>query len=213
MEGKLKLIDLTHNYSDFNSKHNFNKNYTHVYIDSETTGLDESRDEILEVSAVEFNMNGDIGREFYTLCKPMRSMIPSDSTAIHGITDDMVSDKPMYLIDGVRDLLVEFIDKRPFGGHNAIEFDFKMLRINPKTVEPFDTLSMANKLFPGKRNNLKALCNRLKIPWDNDQAHRATYDVIQGIKAYIKMYNIIVTGNTEGQFNIFNDGSNYGENK
>ena len=62
-----------------------------------------------------------------------------------------------------------------------------MLRIKPVNVEVFDTWEMAEEKFPNRKNNLKTLCNRLGIKWDNKESHRATYDVYKGIEVFIKM--------------------------
>ncbi len=55
-----------------------------VYLDTETTGLEKS-DEIIEISIID----DDCQVLFSSLVKPSRP-IPSSSTFIHGITDDMV---------------------------------------------------------------------------------------------------------------------------
>lgn len=56
-----------------------------VYIDTETTGLDNS-DEIVEISIVDTD-----GKQLYTsLVKPSRP-IPQESVRIHGISNEMVA--------------------------------------------------------------------------------------------------------------------------
>lgn len=50
-----------------------------------------------------------------------------------------------------------------------------------------DTLSIARKLFPGKKNNLDALCKRYNIPISHRAFHSAIIDAILLQKVYIKM--------------------------
>lgn len=61
-----------------------------VVIDTETTGLDENA-EVIEVAAV--NAEGEV--LLNTLVKPLNS-IPEEATAIHGITNEMVSNAPSW---------------------------------------------------------------------------------------------------------------------
>ena len=166
----------------------FETQYDLVYIDSETTGISVTDTEIIEISAIEFNAGGGIGREFYTLCCPVNGYIPSDASAINGITNMMVRGKPNYLSDGIREMLDQFINGRRHGGHNYIGFDMEMLRLDPNGIEVFDTMLMAREIFGNQRRvNLASTCSKLKIKFDKKEAHRATYDVLKGIECYVAM--------------------------
>jgi DNA polymerase III epsilon subunit-like protein len=161
--------------------------YDMVCVDCETTGLDSQKDEIVEITAIEFNQFGQTGKVFTTLCKPMSGFIPSAATAIHHITYDMVKDCPNYLTDGVREKLAEFVGKRPALGHNIMVFDINFIRINFKKI--IDTLVMCRKKHRGG-NKLKSACLRLNIPWDDKAGHRAEYDVRKCIELYCKMVSV-----------------------
>jgi DNA polymerase III subunit epsilon len=63
-----------------------------VAIDVETTGLDPRHDAIVALAAIPF-VDGEVQPGLVTLVKPGRP-IPSTSTAIHGITDEMVVAAP-----------------------------------------------------------------------------------------------------------------------
>ncbi len=65
-----------------------------LFVDTETTGLDPARDEIIELAMVPFTygLDGEIyavGEAFQQLREPSKP-IPPEITAITGITDDMV---------------------------------------------------------------------------------------------------------------------------
>lgn len=65
-------------------------------VDTETTGTDPSRDKVIELAVVVFEYcadTGEIGRvlDTYDGLEDPGFPIPPESTAIHGITDDMVA--------------------------------------------------------------------------------------------------------------------------
>ena len=74
---------------------------TYVAVDLETTGLDPTRDAIIEVGVVRFSGN-DVLDEYGALVNPLRD-IPPFVTQLTGITDEMVVGKP-----GISDVLPRF---------------------------------------------------------------------------------------------------------
>jgi DNA polymerase III subunit epsilon len=63
-------------------------------LDVETTGRDASVDRVVEVGIV-IGRNGDVVARYNWLIHP-GIPIPAEVSAIHGITDDMVKDKPRF---------------------------------------------------------------------------------------------------------------------
>lgn len=67
-----------------------------TFIDVETTGLDPTRDEVVELATVWFTVRRDSGETqsynsaYRSLSEPTRP-IPRSATEIHGITDTMVA--------------------------------------------------------------------------------------------------------------------------
>lgn len=90
-----------------------------IYIDTETTGLGKE-DEIIEIAIIEHD--GTV--LFNSLCKPTRS-IPPEAVRINHITDEMVKDKPSWVViwQKIRPLLFG----RIIGMYNA-EFDYRMMK-------------------------------------------------------------------------------------
>jgi DNA polymerase III epsilon subunit-like protein len=158
--------------------------YDFVCVDVETTGLDDKKCEVIEVTAAEYNLNGQVGRIISKLCRPVAGFIPAEASAINHITWEMVKDSPNYLSDGVREEIAEFIGTRTATGHNIISFDSRFLKI--KLDKVVDTLNECRKRFSGS-NKLKTACLKNNIDWDDKAAHRSEYDVLQTIKLHCKI--------------------------
>ena len=68
------------------------KKIIEIVLDTETTGLDYTKEKMVEFAAVRLE-NGKIKDEFQTLINPQQH-IRKSSIAIHGITQDMVENAP-----------------------------------------------------------------------------------------------------------------------
>ncbi len=96
-----------------------------IVLDTETTGMDPFQgDRLVEIGAVELINHLPTGKTLQIYINPERE-IPAEATAVHGITNAYVKDKPTFL-----ECYTEFLD---FIGtdsklviHNA-EFDMKFL--------------------------------------------------------------------------------------
>src|SRR5690554_1687773 len=71
-----------------------------IFYDTETTGVKPGKDRIIEIAAFDPNHN----RTFCTFTNP-EWPIPAESTAITGITDDMVKEAPL-----IKEALSAFLD-------------------------------------------------------------------------------------------------------
>ncbi len=65
-----------------------------VFFDCETTGTDISKDRIIEISLLKLFPDGH--EEINTFLINPGIPIPPEATAIHGITDEDVKDKPSF---------------------------------------------------------------------------------------------------------------------
>ncbi len=146
---------------------------TYVAVDIETTGLDASKDAIIEVAAITFRGN-DIIDEYSSLVYPQRD-IPPEITRLTGITQAMVEDAPS--MHQVRSQLRPLLSNHVIIGHN-VDFDLAFLREERLGFgnHRIDTITLASILVPeAGRFGLGALADFLYLPLpDGGQAHRAT---------------------------------------
>ncbi|MGI6238502.1 MAG: PolC-type DNA polymerase III [Christensenellales bacterium] len=147
-----------------------------VVLDVETTGLNTTRDEIIEIGAVRIE-NGVEVAEFSQLINPGRSL-PEKIVEITGITTAMLHGMPTA--DEIAPKFAAFIEGAVLTAHNA-SFDMAFIkRLLARAGVPFDypvldTLALARNLYPHSRNHkLGTLCKMLGIPLTN--AHRAVHD-------------------------------------
>ena len=167
-----------------------NKPINSIYFtafDFETTGLYPESDRIIEIGAVKFNLKGD-EYLFSGLINPEMS-IPHGASAVNGIYDNMVADKP--LIEDIMPAFMSFIDDTVLVAHN-IGFDASFLmntndRIDIKTPDLIcvDTIILAKKYFKGMYSySLENLCKAIGI--DIENAHRAEDDAEACMKLFLE---------------------------
>jgi DNA polymerase-3 subunit epsilon len=119
-----------------------------VAIDLETTGLDARSDAIVALAAIPF-VAREPGPGLVTLVQPGRP-IPPGSTAIHGITDAMVTDAPR--LEPALRALENAVGRDVIVGH-GLAFDLAVIarerrahRLPPLSNRTLDTLRLAAAL-------------------------------------------------------------------
>lgn len=166
-----------------------------IAFDLETTGTVSGVDQIVEIGAVKF-VGGKIDSVFSTLVNPRRS-IPPGASAVNGIRDEMVADKPF--VETLLEPLAQFCGEFPLVAHNA-SFDSQFLVADYKKHEcvapvgiVLDTLPIARKVFPGLANyKLGTLVQHLKIP--SSEFHRAEADASYCGYLFLEMVRRISIG-------------------
>ncbi len=159
-----------------------------IVLDTETTGLDYTREKMVEFAAVRLE-NGKIKDEFQTLINPQQH-IRKSSIAIHGITPEMVEDAPTE--EEAMPKIMEFIGDYPIVAHNAI-FDYSFINEASKRVfgkeiknERIDTQQMFKEIYPDlEAHGLNALTDKFKVELTNH--HRAMGDTMGLALAYPKL--------------------------
>ncbi len=94
-----------------------------IFFDLETTGVDTSRDRIVEVSMIKIMVDGERITKTRRINPEMH--IPEASSAIHGIKDEDVAECPTFT--QVARSLSQFIEGCDFGGFNSNRFDLPVL--------------------------------------------------------------------------------------
>lgn len=148
-----------------------------IYYDTETTGVKPSKDRIIELAAYDVERNCT----FCSFVNP-EGPIPAESSAISGITDEMVKDAPLF--KDVAPAFSEFCEGEVvLIAHNNDQFDKLFLEneyarcghIMPSWLY-FDTLKWSRKYRPDlPRHSLQFLRETFGI--EANQAHRALDDV------------------------------------
>lgn len=161
----------------------------YVVVDLETTGLDPTYDEIIEIAAVRVE-DGVIISEYQSMVKPS---FPIDGfiTELTGITNEMLSSAPS--IDTVLPIFLDYVGQAIIVAHNA-NFDVNFLYDSCVSQKPFsndfiDTMRLSRRLFRQERHHrLGDLTERFCI--DGDIEHRALSDVLktQACYEYMKKY-------------------------
>ncbi|MDE5778403.1 MAG: topoisomerase DNA-binding C4 zinc finger domain-containing protein [Lachnospiraceae bacterium] len=159
-------------------------NYT--VFDLETTGIRPDYDSIIEISAVKV-VNGNVTDTFSSLINPGRR-IPYGATAVNGISDEMVANKPE--LDIVFPKFVEFIGKDVLVGHNIHSFDMKFIwraaeELFGQTVsnDYIDTLPIARRCLPQlSHHKLVDISSYYRI--STEGAHRALNDCMMNQQCF-----------------------------
>ncbi|WP_019617143.1 DNA polymerase III subunit epsilon [Psychromonas ossibalaenae] len=194
---------------------NTNKMIRQVVLDTETTGMNKDGivyvgHRIIEIGCVEVINRRLTGRHYHVYVKPDREVDP-EAVTVHGITDEFLQDKPAF--SEIADEFIDFIKGAELVIHNApfdvgfMDQEFRFLNKKTQTTEEMstvtDTLTMAKKMFPGKRNNLDVLCDRYGI----DNKHRVLHGALLDAEILADVY-LLMTG---GQANLNLASSDNGE--
>lgn len=94
-----------------------------IIFDLETTGVDTSKDRIVELAMIKLHTNGE--REEKEIVLNPTVPIPQGASDIHGFTDEMVKDKPTF--KQVSKGILSFIDGCDLATFNGNRFDIPML--------------------------------------------------------------------------------------
>lgn len=169
-----------------------------IVLDTETTGFyanhPDNPDRMVEIGCVELVNRKLTGNNLHFYVNPGRD---SDEGAlrVHGLTTQFLSDKPRFeeiaqqLVDYVADADEVIIHNAPF---DLAFLDMELARTGRLRFKEYiggvrDTLVMAKEMFPGKRNSLDALCDRLEVDNSGRTLHGALLDAELLADVYINM--------------------------
>lgn len=187
-----------------------------VVLDTETTGLDpRQKHRIVEIGLVEI-INRQRTRSWHHYLDPERNSDPG-ALEKHGLTTEFLTGKPKF--SELADSMLEFLDGPTLNQliiHNAA-FDLAFLDHElhelgrPALLDHLpggvllDTLLLARDLFPGKRNSLDALCERLSVDKSARTFHGALLDAQLLGEVYLAMtrgQETLDMFNSEGQLDV-----------
>jgi DNA polymerase-3 subunit epsilon len=165
-----------------------------IFLDTETTGLyADQGDRIIEIGCVEMVNRKLTGNNLHFYLNPGRDS-HEEALKVHGISNEFLRDKPPF--PAVVDELLRYVAGAEIIIHNAA-FDLGFLnqelsQLKRPVFREFvgsvtDTLVMAKEMFPGKRNSLDALCDRLGVDNSARTLHGALLDAELLADVYVNM--------------------------
>ena len=168
-----------------------------IFLDTETTGfnanLAQNPDRMVEIGCVELVNRKLTGNNLHFYLNPERDS-EEGALRVHGLTTEFLSDKPKFA--AIAQELLDFVADAEIIIHNApfdISFlDAELARAGHQPFKKYvgsvtDTLAMAKEMFPGKRNSLDALCDRLEVDNSGRALHGALLDAELLADVYINM--------------------------
>ena len=165
-----------------------------IFLDTETTGLSpDNGDRVIEIGCVELLHRKLTGNNMHFYLNPGRDS-HEEALRVHGISNEFLRDKPVF--SAVADELMAYLAGAEVIIHNA-PFDVGFLNKELQLIGrgPFtdivgsivDTLAMAKEMYPGKRNSLDSLCDRLEVDNSGRTLHGALLDAELLADVYINM--------------------------
>jgi DNA polymerase-3 subunit epsilon len=166
-----------------------------VFVDTETTGLDPKKNEILEIAIVA--LDGSV--LLNTKVKPVNlETAHPKALEVNGYNDADWADAPTFA--EIKDQVIEHLDHRVFVGQNP-QFDrnFIVEALDRVGVEKayrkvdyhtIDTITLAwEHLVPCgiERLNLDAICEFLGVPLDRENRHGALADAQAARTVYLML--------------------------
>jgi len=168
-----------------------------LIIDTETTGLDpRGGHRIIELAALELVDRRPTGRSLHLYFDPERE-IDLGATEVHGKTWEDLKGRPRFR-DHAAELL-DFLRDAEWIIHNApfdiafIDYELGLLQHSGCAAlhsGVIDTLALARETFPGKRNNLDALCERFGV----SNAHRTLHGALLDAQLLAEVYLAMTRG-------------------
>jgi DNA helicase II / ATP-dependent DNA helicase PcrA len=138
---------------------------TIVVFDVETTGLEVSKDEVVEIAAVKL-VNGRLKAEFHAYIANTVSV--GDSEQIHGYSNEFIAANGQPAFKVFREFF-DFAESALLVGHN-VGFDIKMLTAHANKVgikfpkfQWADTWDLANRFLEADSYSLETLANKLGL--------------------------------------------------
>jgi DNA polymerase-3 subunit epsilon len=163
-------------------------------LDTETTGLSAAAGHrIIEIAAIEVDNRSVTSNVFQVYVNPERA-VDQGAFEVHGLSEEFLEDKPTF--DLVVEDLLAFVKGSNVVMHNA-SFDVGFLNMELDKLgmgvfedyceEIIDSLILARRLHPGRRNSLDALCERYSIDRSSRTLHGALIDTQLLAEVYLAM--------------------------
>lgn len=178
----------------------------YIVFDIETTGLDSSYDEVIEIGAIKIK-NNKIVSKFNSLVKP-KNAIDEYITELTGITNEMVKDAPT--IEEVLPDFMDYIDNDILIGHN-VNFDINFIydnlyrnKLDVLTNNFIDTMRISRKLLPNlSHHRLIDLARYFEIDTTNNHRTLKDCEITMNVYENLKEIALRKYNNVDEFKNVF----------
>lgn len=161
-----------------------------VVLDVETTGLQPSRQRIVEIALVRFT-GGQPVQQWESLVNPQRRL-PAYIAKLTGIDDELLATAPTF--DAIAGAAIDLLADAVVVGHN-VDFDLgflneelKRIGRSPVVNERIDTLTLATRLIPSLRKpTLHAAAQQLGLTDRARGLHRAGADAMLAGRVAVRL--------------------------
>ncbi|MEF9952702.1 MAG: 3'-5' exonuclease [Clostridium sp.] len=152
-----------------------------VVFDVESTGIDVTEDEIIQIAAIKIDIKGEVIEKFERFLKTSKDL--TDSSLVHGFTNEFINkhgENPSNVLND----FIEFSSGSVIVGHN-VQYDINILtsycsRLNigePRIKCFYDTLDIYRRFHPNSINHkLDTLSSLFKVK--NKPDHNAMNDIL-----------------------------------
>lgn len=163
------------------------------FFDLEATGISIANDRIVEIAMIKLMPNGETLRKVHKVNPTIP--IPPESTAIHGISDEDVKDKPTF--KEIAKECAKFLEGADLSGFNILKFDVPMLveeflRADVEFDYRRKKIIDAQRIFHFMEKRTLAAAYKFYVNKEIENAHSAEADTeatIEVLKAQVEKYN------------------------
>jgi DNA helicase-2/ATP-dependent DNA helicase PcrA len=164
-----------------------------IVFDVESTGIDVTEDEIIQIAAIKINRNGEVIEKFEKFLKNNKSV--KNSEHVHGFSDEFLKkngeDKKAVLKE-----FVKFSEDAVIVGHN-VQYDINILTSElaraaldkPRFKAFYDTLDIYRRFYPNLINH-KLLTLSSFFKTEHQPTHDAMDDILATKELLVRALNV-----------------------
>ena len=175
-----------------------------VFFDIEATGLNVIKDRIIQLALIKYKSPDQEPEELSMLINPGPVLISEDAYKVHGISAQMVANKPTF--DQLADKIWEFIGDSDLAGYNSDRFDIPMLmeefaRVGKELSLDNRNIIDVQKIFYKMEPRTLSAAYKYYCGKNLDGAHDALMDVratVEVLKGQIQKYEDVDYEDSDG---------------